>query len=62
MQLKNGLQDSTQDFYYDLIDGGYLKPEVMCERKEDADKVIEAIKVIEDFKASCEEQIEGFIQ
>ena len=62
MKLKENLENSTQDFYYDLTDGGYLKPEEICENKEDAEKVAEAIKVIEDFKQSCEEQIDGFIQ
>ena len=62
MEIKKGLEISTQDFWYDLTDGGYLKPEETCEHQEDAQKVNEAIKVIEDFRDSCEEKIEGFIQ
>jgi len=62
MKVKKGLEISTSEFWYDLTDGGYLKPEEICENEEDAKKVIEAIKIIEDFRDSCEEQIEGFIQ
>ena len=62
MKVKKGLEISTSEFWYDLTDGGYLKPEEICENEEDAKKVIEAIKTIEDFRDSCEEQIEGFIQ
>ena len=62
MNIKKNLEVSTSDFYYDLTQGGYLKPTEMCENQEDAEKVAEAIKVLEDFRESCEEQIENFIQ
>lgn len=61
MQLKKGLQNATSDFWYDLTDGGYLKPEKMCESKEDAERVNAAIDTIKTFQKSCEEQIENFI-
>lgn len=61
MKLKKGLENATSDFWYDLTDGGYLKPEEMCENKEDAKKILEAIAVIKDFEDSCEEQIEDFV-
>jgi hypothetical protein len=50
------------DFWYDLTDGGYLKPEEICEDEEDVKRIKEAIAVLKDFYDSCEEQIEGFIQ
>lgn len=62
MKIKDGVQASTGDFWYDLTSGGYLKPEELLENKEDIIKVKEAIKVIRDFEYSCEEQIEDFIQ
>lgn len=62
MEIKKNLEISTADFWYDLTDGGYLNPEEICAKKEDAKKVLEAIDVILDFQRSCEEQIEGFVQ
>lgn len=62
MKIKENLKISTPDFWYDLTDGGYLDPYEICETIDDADRVYEAMKVIEDFQNSCEEQIEGFIQ
>jgi hypothetical protein len=48
----------TDDFYYDLFEGGYIKPEKLLKNKEDIDKVNNAIKIIEDFKDSAEDIIE----
>jgi hypothetical protein len=62
MKIKKDLEISTGDFWYDLTDGGYLKPEEICEDKKDAEKVIQAVELIMDFQKSCEEQIEEFIQ
>ena len=61
MKLKKGLENATSEFWYDLTLGGYLKPEEMCENKEDAKRINDAIKIIEEFQTSCEEQIEGFM-
>ena len=62
MEIKKDLDTSTDDFFYDLFDGGYIKPKDICEDREDVKKIEEAIAVIDDFKESCEEQIEGFIR
>ena len=62
MKLKSNLEISTSDFYYDLTMGGYLRPEEICEDVEDVKRILEAVKVLEDFRESCEEQIDGFIQ
>jgi len=62
MKIKQGLEVSTGEFWYDLTDGGYLNPKEICENYEDALEVLKAIKIIENFRDSCEEQIEGFIQ
>lgn len=62
MKIKKGLDISTDDFWYDLTDGGYLKPEEICGDPKEAAKVNNAIGLLQEFKESCEEQIEGFIQ
>jgi len=62
MKIKENLQEvQTADFWYDLSKGGYLDPEKLCENEDDAKKVREAIKVVEEFESSCEEQIEDFL-
>ncbi len=62
MKIVQGLDITTEEFFYDLFDGGYIKPEMFCENENDAKKIRKAMKIIEDFKDSCEEQIEDFIQ
>lgn len=62
MKIKKGVEASTSDFWYDLSKGGYLSPEKILENKDDIEKVKAAIKVIEEFETSCEEQIEDFVQ
>lgn len=62
MKIKKNLEVRCTDFWYDLFDGGYLKPEEICADKKDAEKVLEAIAIIEEFRNSCEEQIDDFIQ
>lgn len=58
MKIKKDLNIATGDFWYDLTKGGYLKPEEMLVYVEDIKKVKDAIKVIEDFEDSCEEQFD----
>ena len=62
MKVKDGCTASTQDFWYDLTDGGYLKPEDIVENPEDVRRIKEAIALIREFESSCEDQIDGFIQ
>lgn len=62
MKIKKDCNVSTSEFWYDLTDGGYLKPEEICEYKNDAWRVMDAIKIVKEFQESCETQIEGFIQ
>lgn len=61
MKIKKDLAICSDDFWYDLTDGGYLNPEEICEDLTDAIKIKNAIAIIEDFKKSCEDQIDGFI-
>ncbi len=62
MKIKDGVEISTSDFWYDLTSGGYIKPEEILENSEDAIRVTEAIMVLIEFESSCEAQIEGFSQ
>lgn len=62
IKIKKGVKILTDDFWYDLTKGGYIKAIEICENIKDAKKIEEAIKIIEDFENSCEEQIEGFLQ
>ena len=62
MEILKDLEVSTDDFWYDLADVGYLNPYAICAKLEDANKVADAIEVLEKFKQACESQIEGFIR
>jgi len=62
MRIKKGLEISTSDFWYDLADGGYLKPFDICESMEDANRVKDAMQTVKDFQRSCEAYIDGFVQ
>jgi hypothetical protein len=54
MEFKKGAKIETSDFYYDLFDGGYIKPDKLLKSKSDVERVKDAIKTIEDFKDSAE--------
>lgn len=41
----------SEDFWYDLFDGGYINPEQILEDQESIDKINKAIEVLEEFKA-----------
>ena len=62
MQINKKCGASSGDFWYDLTDGGYLDPNEICKKEEDAEHVIAAVTIIKEFQTSCEEQIEGFKQ
>ena len=62
MKLKENLEISTTDFWYDLIDGGYLNPYDICASMGEAEGIDNAVQLLKEFQNSCEAQIEGFIQ
>jgi hypothetical protein len=62
MKIKKNCKASTSDFWYDLTDGGYLKPDKICADKDDAQLVKDAIAIVKEFEESCKEQIEDFVQ
>jgi hypothetical protein len=62
IKIKKGLKISTADFWYDITDGGYLKPEEICELPEDAKRIRAALAILEDFRDSCEKKIKDFVR
>ena len=62
MKIKQNLKIYTYDFWYDLFDGGYLKPETILEDVADGDTGQRAIALLKQFRAACEEQSDDFIQ
>jgi hypothetical protein len=56
MKFKKGAKIETSDFWYDLTDGGYIKPEKLLKDKKDIEAVENALKVLNDFQKSAESQ------
>jgi len=54
MKIKKDAKVTVEDFWYDLFEGGYIKPQEILENKEDVDRVVEAINVLKDFESSVE--------
>ncbi len=62
MKIKEGLEVSTSDVWYDLNEG-YLRLENILEDEIDIHYMYEAINLINEFYDSCVEQIgESFIR
>lgn len=56
LKFKTDAEDmSTTEPYYDLFDGGYIKPEDLLE-EEDAKRVNEAVALIQQFFDEAEEK------
>ena len=55
MKFKKDVESvATDNFWYDLTDGGYIKPEKFLE-EEDAKKVNEAVDLLREFLSGMEE-------
>jgi len=56
MKIKEDAESiSTDDFWYDLTDGGYIKPENFLDDSEDIDSIYDAINLLESFRDLLEE-------
>jgi len=53
---------STADPWHDLTDGLYIRPREICRSEQDAIRVEEAVKTIQEFLWSCEAVNEDFYQ
>ena len=60
MNIRNGSEASTDDFWHSLTEG-YINPEDILESESDIIRVKDAILVIEEFYDSCVRQIDGFL-
>lgn len=47
-KIKEAIQ--TSDFYYDITDGGYIRPAKILADQERAMEINKAIKVVEDWR------------
>jgi len=56
MKFEKNARITTSDFWYDITDGGYIKPENLLENKADVLAVKKAIETLEDFRQSAEDQ------
>ena len=56
MVFKKNASIETDDFWYDLFEGGYIKPSKLLENKEEVKRVNEAIKTLKEFCKAAEDQ------
>lgn len=56
MEFKKVETIYSDDFWYDLFYGGYIKPEKLLKNKDDVAKIKNAMQVLLDFKKDAEEQ------
>lgn len=60
MKLKENLEFGSDDFWYDVFEGGYIDPSDILTETEDIIKVEEAIEVMQAFKDACETVMEEY--
>lgn len=54
MKFKSGAKIETSDFWYDLTDGGYIKPKNVLENLDDILAVEKAKHLLMEFKDQAE--------
>lgn len=62
MKIQQGLDLTTQDFFYDLFDGGYLLPKKILVDEKDIEKVYNALITIQEFREAIEDEYPDFNQ
>lgn len=55
IQIKNTEPIPTDDFWYDLFDGGYFEPENLCENPKDAEDIRLAMNTIIKYQQSLDD-------
>jgi hypothetical protein len=60
MKFIKGIRVETDDFWYDLTDGGYIKPEDILLDDDDIKKVKSALATLEEWKIEMESR--GILQ
>ena len=61
-EINEDIDVSTDDFWYDLTIGGYLKLSKILKNEKDVEEVKKAIEIVRKFEESCIEQIDGFVR
>jgi len=56
MEFNNKVVNTSSEPYYDLFDGGYLKPEEMLVNPNEVSMVKNAIKIVKQFLDEAEEK------
>jgi len=56
MEFNNKVVNTSSEPYYDLFDGGYLKPEEMLVNPNEIAMVKNAIKIVKQFLDEAEEK------
>jgi len=56
MEFNNKVVNTSSEPYYDLFDGGYLKPEEMLVNPNEISMVKNAIKIVKQFLDEAEEK------
>lgn len=57
--FKEGVEIFTEEFWYDLTDGGYIKPEEVLADKEQVAKLQAAIDLVRSFESAIDERSEN---
>ena len=60
MQIKEGTSITLDTTVTEALFDGYVKPKEVLENSEDIEKVVQAIKVLEDFSSSLEDYVEEY--
>lgn len=56
MKIRKKAKIETSYFWYDLFEGGYIKPEqVLQDIDDDIEKVLNAIRILKEFRKICED-------
>lgn len=56
MKFVEGALVETQDFWYDLFDGGGIKPKCLLADLDDILRVERAVRVLQEFKSELDNQ------
>ncbi len=57
--FKEGVEVYTEEFWYDLTDGGYIKPENVLADEEQIAKLQAAIDLVRSFERAIDERSEN---
>ena len=56
--FKEGVEIYTEEFWYDLTDGGYIKPENVLADEEQITKLQAAIDLVRSFERAIDERMD----